>query len=108
MENKGPDYVKIFSDIISKKFPEKMSHCTKFLEKGKLSSLDVITLNRILFHDDEADNGHKSYDHESIAHILEYQRKQKMSNKEVALVFKLSRNTLADWKKRIQKKEFNQ
>lgn len=105
MENKEPDYVKIFSDIISKKFPEKMSSCSYFLEKEKLSSLDVMTLNRILFHDGEKNNDHKSYDHESIIRILEYQRKNRMTNTEVASIFKLSRNTLAAWKKYDTKKK---
>lgn len=100
MENREPDYVKIFSDMISKKFPEKQSICQYFLEKEKLSSLDVITLTRILFHSSEINNKHKSYDDESIDQILEYQRKNKMTNQNTAAVFKLSRNTLAAWKKR--------
>ncbi|MFP3834625.1 helix-turn-helix domain-containing protein [Chryseobacterium sp. SIMBA_028] len=104
MESREPNYVKIFSDIISKKFPKKISSCTYFLEKEKLSSLDVITLNHILFHDGEASNEHKSYDDESIAKILEYQRKNKMTNTAIASVFKLSRNTLAAWKKNASKK----
>ncbi|MBL1219368.1 helix-turn-helix domain-containing protein [Chryseobacterium sp. L7] len=99
MENKEPDYVRIFSDIISKKFPEKKSSCKHFLKKEKLSSLEVIALNRILFHDGEINNDHRSYDHESITQILEYQRKHRMTNTEIASVFKLSRNTLAAWKK---------
>lgn len=104
MENQGPDYVKIFSDIITKKFPEKISSCTYFLEKKKLSSLEVITLNRILFHGNAAHNEHKSYDDASIVKILEYQRKNDMTNTAIASVFKLSRNTLAAWKKKYSKK----
>ncbi|WP_223606295.1 helix-turn-helix domain-containing protein [Chryseobacterium sp. OSA05B] len=97
--------MKIFSDIISKKFPEKKSSCKNFLEKGKLSSLDVITLNRILFQDGEIANEHKSYDDESITEILEYQIKTRMTNTEIASVFKLSRNTLAVWKKKYYNKQ---
>lgn len=109
MENKRPDYVKIFSDIISKKFPPKFSACQYLLEKEKLSSLDVVALTRILFPDCEINNKHKSYDDESIAQILEYQRKTKMTNQETASVFKLSRNTLAAWKKNVEKnKKLNQ
>ncbi|WES95847.1 helix-turn-helix domain-containing protein [Chryseobacterium arthrosphaerae] len=100
MENREPDYVKIFSDMISKKFPEKQSICQYFLEKERLSSLDVITITRILFHSSVINNKHKSYDDESIDQILEYQRKNKMTNQNTAAIFKLSRNTLAAWKKR--------
>ncbi|MFN1218843.1 helix-turn-helix domain-containing protein [Chryseobacterium kwangjuense] len=101
MEKRGPDYIKIFSDIILKKFPEKASTCKHFLEKEKLSSLDVITLNRILFNDCSIKNGHKSYDHESIIQILEHQKKNKMTDTEIATLFRLSRNTLSGWKKTI-------
>ncbi|SFN40394.1 hypothetical protein SAMN05421594_2614 [Chryseobacterium oleae] len=99
METDGPDYVRIFSDMISKKFPEKSARCKYLLEKKKLSSLEVIILNRILFHGYETNNEHKSYDDESISKILEYQRKNKMTNTAIASIFKLSRNTLAAWKK---------
>ncbi|AZA78122.1 helix-turn-helix domain-containing protein [Chryseobacterium sp. G0186] len=102
MEKREPDYVKIFSDIISKKKPEKLSTCQYFLEKERLSSLDVIILTRILFYDSETNNKHKSYDDESIAQILEYQKKNKMTNKNTAEVFKVSRNTIAAWKKKIK------
>lgn len=104
METDGPDYVKIFSDIISKKFPEKTARCRYLLEKKKLSSLEVIILNRIVFQGDDTHNEHKSYDDESISKILEYQRKMKMTNTAIASVFKLSRNTLAAWKKNAAKK----
>lgn len=99
MKNTGPDYIKIFSDIISEKFPEKASICKHFLEKEKLSSLDVITLNRILFNDCSIKNEHKSYDQESIIQILEHQKKNKMTDSEIATLFRLSRNTLSGWKK---------
>ncbi|CAH0205849.1 helix-turn-helix domain-containing protein [Chryseobacterium sp. Bi04] len=102
MESIGPDYVKIFSDIITKKFPEKISDCRNYLRKERLSSLEVITLNRIIFHDGDTHNEYKSYDYESIAKILEYQRKNKMTNIATASAFKLSRNTLAAWKKMHQ------
>lgn len=104
METDKPDYVKIFSDIISKKFPEKKSICKHYLEKEKLSSLDVIALNRILFHNGKTSNVHKSYDDESIAQILKYQTKTKKTNTEIAAQFKLSRNTVAVWKKKYSNK----
>lgn len=107
MENKEPDYVKIFSDIIKKKFPEKLSNCQYLLEKEKLSSLDVIILTRILFYDSGVNNRHKSYDNESVAQILEYQRRTNMTNIETASIFKLSRNTLASWKKNNREKQKN-
>ncbi|MCS4301177.1 helix-turn-helix domain-containing protein [Chryseobacterium sp. BIGb0232] len=104
MINTEPNYIKIFSDIISKRFPQKLSHCQHFLQKERLSSLDIITLNSILFSESDTNNDHKSYDKESIAEILNYQKKTKMNNSEVASIFKISRNTLAIWKKTMVKK----
>jgi len=41
----------------------------------------------------------KSYDKNTILQILDYQKKHHLNNTELALHFKLSRNTVAKWKK---------
>lgn len=41
----------------------------------------------------------KVYDEGHILYILEYQKKNNLSNKDISLKFKLSRNTIAKWKK---------
>lgn len=99
-----PNYHKIFSDIIQYKHPQKKKICEHFFEKKKLLDLDVIKLNDIIFDikDKETevfDQKHRSYGQEDILQILTYQQKNKINNTQLAMQFKLSRNTVAKWKK---------
>lgn len=96
-----PDYKKIYSDLISEKFPLKLKDYQDFLNKKKLNCLDVIQINNLLFPNRELENSsqkHKSYDQESILQILRYQREKELNNSQLARYFKLSRNTVALWK----------
>lgn len=43
-----PDYKRIYSDLIDRKFPHVKNKCLSFLGKETLSTLDVIKLNAIL------------------------------------------------------------
>lgn len=105
MEKKlSPDYKRIYSDIIRKKFPEKMLLCNQILNKKKLSVMDVIELNSKIFSatDNETlifNQTHKAYDKASILQILDYQKKNRLNNQQLANHFKLSRNTITKWKK---------
>ena len=105
MEKQGnPDYIKIYTDLIDLKYPEKKYKCQAILSKGSLSSLDVINLERILFKSiekefDSFNQAHRSYNERTILEILDYQDKNKLNNSEIARHFKLSRNTIAKWKK---------
>jgi len=99
-----PDYIKIYTDLIELKYPEKKCKCQTILSKDSLSSLDVINLEKILFKtiEKEFDNfnqAHRSYNEKAILEILEYQDKNRLNNSQAARHFKLSRNTLARWKK---------
>jgi hypothetical protein len=98
-----PDYKRIYSDLIAEKFPNR-EECNTILSKKILSELDVITLNNILFKDNTRETmsfnqKHRSYSQETILEILEYQKTNKMNNVQLASHFKLSRNTIAKWKK---------
>lgn len=101
-----PDYKKIYTDMISIKYPDKIDLCKKLLSKDKLSFLDVLKLNKIAF-DSQAEEQiknnqkHKSYDKQTIFEILEFQNKHKLNNIELSRYFNISRNTLASWKKRF-------
>jgi len=102
-----PDYIKIYTDLIELKYPEKRYKCQAILSKSSLSSLDIIDLERILFKSidkefDDFNQAHRSYNEKAILEILEYQDKNKLNNSEIARHFKLSRNTIARWKKFIR------
>ncbi|GAA4155239.1 hypothetical protein GCM10022217_13200 [Chryseobacterium ginsenosidimutans] len=100
---KTPDYKKIYSDMINLKYPEKKERCSQLLSKSSLSTLDIIEMSKILFNrnskeSSEFDQKHRSYNEETIFQILEYQKKNKLNNSELARHFKLSRNTVTKWK----------
>ncbi|MFP3594409.1 helix-turn-helix domain-containing protein [Chryseobacterium sp. SIMBA_038] len=103
MEN-APDYKRIYKDVLNKKFPHKIVECQKLLDKKMLSTLDIIKLNTMIFGENketlEANQKHRSYTDDAIMEILEYQKKNRLNNSQIALHFRISRNSVAKWKKR--------
>lgn len=100
-----PNYKKIYIDILDKKYPHKVEICQKILEKKILSALDIITLNKIIFGEQDKETQilnqrHRSYCENTIKEILEYQKKHNLNNTQLALEFKLSRNSVSKWKKK--------
>jgi DNA-binding transcriptional regulator YiaG len=98
-----PDYKRIYSDLISMKYPEKKEICTYLLSKNNLSALDIIEISQILFDTTSKENfsfnqKHRSYDQSAVIKILEYQKKNKLNNSQLAKHFNLSRNTVTKWK----------
>ncbi|CAA7392621.1 helix-turn-helix domain-containing protein [Chryseobacterium fistulae] len=107
MIKSGVNYRLIFEDILEKKYPEKKEKCQRILAKDSLSVLDIIELNKKIFgpmdkETDRFDQSHRSYNQSSILQILDFQKLHNLSNSQVARHFKLSRHTVAKWKKRYQ------
>lgn len=109
IQSKGlnrPNYKKIYKDMITKKYPERESVCRSILEKKKFSILDVLAIEKLIFgkqkEKDSFNQNHRFYDRETIKEILEYQQKKNLNNSQLALHFKLSRNTVANWKKKFK------
>jgi hypothetical protein len=105
--NDAPDYKKIYTDILDRKYPDKISVCQVILNKKMLSTLDIITLNKIIFgeQDKEAvifNQKLSSYCEQTVKEIIDYQKEYKLNNTQVAIKFKLSRNSIAKWKKKYQ------
>ncbi len=103
MENM-PDYKRIYTDILNTRFQHKKKDCESLLNKETLSHLDVIDLNTIIFGAVTAESWkfnkrHRFYNQNTIMEILQYQKKNKLSNTQLANHYKLSRNTVARWKK---------
>lgn len=101
---KGVDYKALYTDLIKKKCPDKMGLCEGILKKEHVSVLDAIKLNDILFPQQTIENErinqkHKSYQEEDIREILSYQKLHNLSNSQIALKFKMSRNTVTRWKR---------
>ena len=99
-----PDYKAIYRDILHHKFPDKIKECLPLLDKKFLSTLDILTLNRRIFgnsnkESEQFNQKHRSYNKSDILQILDYQKKHQLNNSQLANHFKLSRNTIAKWKK---------
>lgn len=104
MEKLIPDYKRIYNDIIIKNFPDKKDCCMRLLQKESLSVVDIIALNEKIFGSPDketfaANQRHRSYRKADILKILDYQKKNELNNTQLAIHFKLSRNTVAKWKK---------
>ena len=104
MENR-PFYHKLYADMIRDICPDKEHNCADYLNKENWTALDVIDVNTILFGKKQerkeivSDQRHRAYDRESIVLILLDQKENILNNKEIAVKYRLSRNTVAKWKK---------
>ena len=99
-----PDYNRIYSDIIQFKFPHLKEKYLSELNKKDLSALEVLDLNTKIFGKPAKDmerfnQRHRSFNQSDIFEILNYQQKNQLNNSQLAIHFKLSRNTVAKWKK---------
>ncbi|UWX59598.1 helix-turn-helix domain-containing protein [Chryseobacterium oranimense] len=105
MKDTGPDYKKIYTDIIEEKFPDKMDNFRIMQKIETINTvIDIIALNRMIFGEQELlmeskNQKLRSYDQRSILNILEYQKKNKLNNTQTANYFRMSRNTLSKWKR---------
>ena len=100
----APDYKRIYSDLLNKKYPDKRKELTSFFNKENLSVLDIIELDRRIFgtankQTEDFNQKHRSYSKSDIIKILKYQKRNNLNNSQLANHFKLSRNTVARWKK---------
>jgi hypothetical protein len=101
---KIPDYRRIYRDMIRIKYPEKAGLCQAILSKNTLERMDVIRLNTIITGSANGENIRynqklKSYDKSTILRILDYQKKHRLNNTQLAAHFRLSRNSVTKWKK---------
>ena len=95
-----PNYKRIYSDILTKRYPEKKEVCNPIIEKANLSAFDVIILNEKIFGSNTSYNQKlRSYSKSDIIRFLDDQKKHNLNNSQLANYFKLSRNTVAKWKK---------
>ncbi len=98
------DYKTLYTDILKDNYPYKLPLCEDILNKKKLSVFDVLELNKLIFGKGHQENKafnqkFRSYSKEDILFILDYQKKYKLNNSQLANHFKLSRNSVTKWKK---------
>lgn len=100
----GPNYSRIYRDLIEKKFPEKLQEYKVMLSKDNLTYFEIVRLNELLFgkrnkEQEFQEQRYKAYDKQTILKIIKYQSQNKLNDQEIATRFKLSRNTIRGWKK---------
>jgi hypothetical protein len=99
-----PNYQKIYSDLLKCKGLEKEISIPP-LDK----SIDIIKFNNLISKTVGEKKSYitqqsKSYDEESIIVLLRYQKEYDLNNTQLANEYRLSRNTVAKWKKIYQEK----
>ncbi len=105
-----PNYKRIYTDMITLNYPDKLTDCKSILNKSNLTTIDVINLQKKLFGSENISVGQsnqrfKSYDESTIIKILKHQNKQGLNNTDLAKHFNISRNTVSKWKKLYKTKK---
>lgn len=100
----GPDYARIYSDLIQLKFPELQNEMQEYLQIKKIGYFDIQQINKKLFGEKKheqlsIEQKYKAYDVATILEMLRYQKEYGYTNTQLANHFRLSRNTVANWKK---------
>ncbi|AZA76238.1 helix-turn-helix domain-containing protein [Chryseobacterium sp. G0186] len=104
MNRNRPNYNVIYYDLIQKKHPDKIEACKELLKKENMDATDILELNRRIFPVTRENNGkfkqrHRAYHEADILKILDYQKKNKLNNLQLASHFKMSRNTITKWRR---------
>ncbi len=94
-----PNYKRIYLDILNEKQSLKNKECSEILSKENMSAIDVLALNKIIFDEKKINAKYRSYSKDDIIEILNYQKEYNMNNVELSNHFKISRNTIAKWKR---------
>jgi len=98
----GPNYQRIYHELIQKKFPESLKEHETLLKKEHLTYFEIKTLNESLFgiknkEQQSQEQRYRAYDKQTILRMLRYQKEHKLNNAQLAKHFKLSRNTVSSW-----------
>lgn len=104
----GVNYKKLYSDMIAYMYPNRLKEFQFILKKEKVNSFDIIIMQnkmlpQISKEQLEVNQRFRSYDEKTIKKILQFQKDNLLTNTQLASHFKLSRNTVAKWKKIFNK-----
>lgn len=99
-----PNYSKIYHDLLLEEYPEKLKDVkVKELLKNLNTSEEVIKFNEKIFEQskESQENNQKlrTYDKATMLKILKYQKEHGFSSNYISKQYKISRTTIAKWKK---------
>lgn len=101
-KNFSPNYKVIFEDLAKERYKDLVPKYIQQRIESLNNHLDVLELNKLIFNQNYSSKETaqmKAYDRASIEKVLQTQVKYNLSNREIATMFHLSRNTVAKWKK---------
>jgi len=102
-----PNYSKIYHDMLKLEHPDKFNDPKiKELLKRLNTTQDVLNFNEKIFkqsRESQRDNQKlKTYDKKTMLKLLEYQHKHGFSTSFMSKKYKISRTTIAKWKKTFE------
>jgi len=106
---KKVNYVSLYTDFIndnnSLQDKTKKSLLKQIKNQKELSVKKIIEINSIIKNEISSNKTNKraqqlkAYDYDFVQQTLDYQKENNLSNNTISTQFKLSRNTIAKWKK---------
>ncbi len=102
--HKGPNYEKIYREIIEEKGPFKKREMYAIFTQKNIKAYDIIKLDLLLSgvpskEERTFNQQHRAYDEDTIKYILKYQSEYALSNIKTSEIFNVSRNTISKWRK---------
>jgi response regulator of citrate/malate metabolism len=109
-----PNYTKIYQDMLQMEHPEKLKDPKIVKLLNNLHNVeDILKLNQKIFKESKESikNNQKlrNYDKPTVLKILQYQNKHEFSTSYISRKYKISRTTIAKWRKMFEEelKELN-
>lgn len=102
-----PNYFKIYQDMLKQEQPEKLQDPKiQSLLKNLKTTEDVLNFNELVFKQSKESLRNnqklKTYDKKTMLKLLQYQKKHGFSTSFMSKKYKISRTTLAKWKKTFE------
>ncbi|MDC8106752.1 MULTISPECIES: helix-turn-helix domain-containing protein [Chryseobacterium] len=102
-----PNYSKIYHDMLRLEHPDKLEEPKiKELLKRLNTSDDVLKFNERIFEQSKESSKNnqklKTYDKKTMLKLLQYQKKHGFSTSYMSKKYKISRTTIAKWKKNFE------
>lgn len=102
-----PNYKKIYQDMLKMDYPEKLKDPKVIELLKKLNTTeDVLNFNEKIFEQSKESQQNnqklKTYDKKTMLKLLQYQQKHGFSTSYMSRQYKISRTTIAKWKKTFE------
>ncbi|GAA5095348.1 hypothetical protein GCM10023210_27990 [Chryseobacterium ginsengisoli] len=102
-----PNYTRIYQDMLKEKDPEKLEDPKiQHLLKNLKTTEDILNFNELVFKSSKESLRNnqklKTYDKKTMIKLLQYQQKHGLSTNYMSKKYKISRTTIAKWKRTFE------